>query len=146
MEADTSMLCFHGPHTSPVPHSIFACLVGVCINRFSIFMSLTVSFENKKFVFKNPSFVFTHPLPTMADPGFPRWGVPTPDFGVKIYFFAKNCMKTKEIRPRGCASQALSLPVWHWISKTVTDRLYYRKLKFTDDFTIKTIHFTDHFI
>ena len=44
---------------------------------------------------------------TVVDPGSPRKGVPTPEFGAKISylarFFAKNCMKMKEIGPRGGA-------------------------------------------
>ena len=41
----------------------------------------------------------------VVDPEFPRWGLPTPEFGVKTYYlgkiFAKNCIKMKEIGPTG---------------------------------------------
>ena len=48
---------------------------------------------------------------TVADPGFPRRGAPTPEFGPKAYhlarFFAGKCMKMNEIGPeRGGASLA----------------------------------------
>ena len=41
---------------------------------------------------------------SVADPGFPSGWVPTPNVGVKAIiwaFFPENCMKMKEIGPRG---------------------------------------------
>ena len=44
----------------------------------------------------------------MANPGFPRWRMPTPEFGVKTYYltrlFAENCMKMKNWQPFGSAN------------------------------------------
>ena len=42
---------------------------------------------------------------SVADPGFPRGGAPTPKVDVKSYFwpinfFLKNCMTLKEFEPR----------------------------------------------
>ena len=40
-------------------------------------------------------------LYAVADPGFPRWGAPTPDFGLCDKIFAESCTKMKEIGPIG---------------------------------------------
>ena len=70
--------------------------------------------------------------------------------------FAKNCMKTKEIRPRGCASLALSLPVlWYdigfpkrWHTDFITENWNLQMILLLKPFTLQTTSykFTGDFI
>ena len=65
-----------------------------------------LSFPNPDLVWclKNIWWVLTMQLP-VADPGFPRYGAPTPKVGALTYylanFFPENWMKMKEIGPTG---------------------------------------------
>ena len=46
------------------------------------------------FIIRACMFQSEYSKDAVADPGFPRWGAPTPEFGAKTYYLARFLLKT----------------------------------------------------